>query len=60
LESAIRIAKQKLFERRAQPEVLAEKTAVLVKHGSRKRPGNRTKSKTVPPQTASSQHTLDF
>jgi deoxyribodipyrimidine photo-lyase len=60
LETATRIAKQKLFERRAQPEVLAEKSAVLVKHGSRKRPASRTKSKSVPPQTASSQHTLDF
>jgi deoxyribodipyrimidine photo-lyase len=60
LESATRIAKQKLFERRAQSEVLAEKSAVLVKHGSRKRPANRTKPKVVPPQTASSQQPLDF
>ena len=60
LETATRIAKQKLYERRAQPEVLAEKSAVLVKHGSRKRPANRAKPKTVPPPTASSQHTLDF
>ena len=60
LETATRIAKQKLFERRAQPEVLAEKSAVLVKHGSRKRPANRIKPKAVPPQTASSQQPLDF
>ncbi|MEY3672365.1 MAG: hypothetical protein RI904_2022, partial [Pseudomonadota bacterium] len=60
LEGSIRTAKQKLFERRGRPEVSEEKSAVLNKHGSRKRPVLRTKPKrsTVPP--VSPQQTLDF
>ena len=60
LEASTRTAKQKLFERRGRPEVSAEKSAVLNKHGSRKRPVLRTKPKrsTTPP--LSPQQTLDF
>ncbi len=60
LEVSTRTAKQKLFERRGRPEVSAEKSAVLNKHGSRKRPVLRTKPKrsTTPP--VSPQQTLDF
>jgi deoxyribodipyrimidine photo-lyase len=60
LEMSTRTAKQKLFERRARPEVSAEKSAVLNKHGSRKRPvlRNKPKPSTAPP--VSLQHTLDF
>lgn len=60
LEVSTRTAKQKLFERRGRPEVSAEKSAVLHKHGSRKRPVLRTRPKrsTAPP--VSPQQTLDF
>jgi deoxyribodipyrimidine photo-lyase len=60
LETSTRTAKQKLFDRRGRPEVSAEKFAVLNKHGSRKRPALRTKTKrsTTPP--VSPQQTLDF
>ncbi len=60
LDASTRMAKQKLFERRGRPEVSAGKSAVLDKHGSRKRSVLRTKLKrsTAPP--ISPQQTLDF
>ena len=60
LEMSTRTAKQKLFERRARPEVSAEKSAVLNKHGSRKRPVLRNKPKPSTASPVSPQHTLDF
>jgi deoxyribodipyrimidine photo-lyase len=58
LATATRVAKQKLFELRAQTQVRAGKSAIVRKHGSRK--GLRiTKKKTLvapPPQ----QDLLDF
>lgn len=60
LETATRAAKQKLFERRARPEVSAEKSAVLIKHGSRKRPTRRTKARRIEGSSPSVQHTFDF
>ena len=45
LEVATRIAKQRLFALRAQPEVKAAKAAIVDKHGSRKRSPARSKKK---------------
>jgi deoxyribodipyrimidine photo-lyase len=38
LDAASRLAKQRLFALRAQPEIKAAKSAIVEKHGSRKRP----------------------
>jgi deoxyribodipyrimidine photo-lyase len=54
---ATRIAKQRLFARRAQPEVKAAKAAIVDKHGSRKRSAPRSKKK---PPSEVTQMALDL
>lgn len=44
LEAATRLAKQRLYALRSQPEVRAGKAAIIEKHGSRKRPFARKKT----------------
>lgn len=44
LEPATRLARQRLFERRGQPEVRAGKAAVISRHGSRQRPAARSRT----------------
>lgn len=58
LDAATREAKARLFARRAQPEVIAEKPAIIEKHGSRKRT-TRTKIRNKD-TSASKQISLEF
>ena len=58
LATATRVAKQKLFELRAQKQVRAGKSAIVRKHGSRK--GIRTTRKQAPIVQPPQQDLLDF
>ena len=58
LEASTRVAKQKLYAVRTQPNVRATKREVLQKHGSRKRLTTVKKTSVVKP--AVQQNTLDF
>lgn len=51
LEQATRLARQRLFERRGDPEVRAAKAAVITRHGSRQRPAARNRASDSRPDT---------
>ncbi len=58
LEVATRLAKQRLFALLAKPDIKAAKSAIVEKHGSRKRPDRAVKRQTT--GLDSSQLTLEF
>lgn len=60
LAQATRIAKERFYDRRKQPDVRAGKAAILHKHGSRKRPVSTRRTTRLTANNKSAQLSFDF